>query len=62
LQEEGHMHPFWSSHEEKQAYVRLSMEGGHGWSWSSMGAHGELAREGKEEEGEDEAGGDMGSC
>jgi hypothetical protein len=56
------MHPFWSSHEEKQAYVRLSMEGGHGWSWSSMGAHGELAREGKEEEGEDEAGGDMGSC
>jgi hypothetical protein len=38
------VHPFWSSHEEKRACVRLSMGGGHGRSWSF---HGELNGEGE---------------
>jgi hypothetical protein len=41
------MHPFWSSHEEKRDCVRLSMGGGHGQSWSSMGAHGKIVGEGQ---------------
>jgi hypothetical protein len=32
------MHPFWSFHEEKQDYVRLSMGDGHGRSWSFYGS------------------------
>jgi hypothetical protein len=51
------MHQFWSSHEEKRACVRLSIEGGHGQSWSF---HGELAGEGKEGEGEEETGARLG--
>jgi hypothetical protein len=31
------VHPFWSSHKEKQACVRLSMRGSHGRSWSFHG-------------------------
>jgi hypothetical protein len=42
------VHPFLSSHEEKWPWLELSMGGGHDRSWSSMGAHGELAGEGKE--------------
>jgi hypothetical protein len=38
------VHPFWSSHEEKRACVRLSMGGGHGQSWSF---YGELNGEGE---------------
>jgi hypothetical protein len=45
------MYPFWSSHKEKRDCVRLSMGGGHGRSWSSMGAHVKLAGEGKAERG-----------
>jgi hypothetical protein len=60
------MHPFCPSHEEKRVCVGLSMGGGHGQNWSSMGgSHGELVGEGKEGEGEEEAGawlgGGMGS-
>jgi hypothetical protein len=36
--------------------VRLSLGGGHGRSWSFHGSHAELAGEGKEGEGEEEAG------
>jgi hypothetical protein len=55
------VHPFWSSHEEKQACVRLSPGGGHGRSWSSVAGHGELAGEGKDGEGEEgEGGGGLG--
>jgi hypothetical protein len=50
------MHLFWSSHKEKRACVRLSMGGGHGWSWSfhgpSMGSSLERGKEGEREEGE----------
>jgi hypothetical protein len=35
LQEGGHIHPFWLSHEEKRDCVRLSMGGGHGWPWGA---------------------------
>jgi hypothetical protein len=37
--------------------VRRSPGGGHGQSWCSMGAHGELAGEGKEGEWEEAEGG-----
>jgi hypothetical protein len=40
--------------------VSLSPGGGHGWSWSSVAGHGELAGEGKEGEGEEGEGG--GGC
>jgi hypothetical protein len=47
------MHPFWSSHEEKQICVRLSMGGGDGRSWSSINSGMPSSRErrkrGKEE-------------
>jgi hypothetical protein len=56
------VHPFWSSHEEKRACVRLSMGGGHGRSWSFHGSHAELAGEGKEGEGEEEAGAHCWGC
>jgi hypothetical protein len=45
------MHPFWSSHEGIRDYVRLSMGGGHGQSWSFHGTHGELTGEGKLRDG-----------
>jgi hypothetical protein len=49
------MHLFWSSHEEKQACVRLSMGCGHGRSWSSinggMPSSRERRKRGKEERG-----------
>jgi hypothetical protein len=45
------MHPFWSSHEGIRDYVRLSMGGRHGQSWSFHGTHGELTGEGKERDG-----------
>jgi hypothetical protein len=32
------VHPFWSSHEEKWACVRLSLGGSHGRSWSFHGS------------------------
>jgi hypothetical protein len=52
------MHPFWSSHKEKRVCVSLSMGGGHGRSWSSLGgSHGEFVGEGKEREGKEEEGG-----
>jgi hypothetical protein len=44
--------------QRKTSLCGVSMEGGHGQSWSSMGgSHGELTGEGKEGEGEEEAGG-----
>jgi hypothetical protein len=45
------VHPFWSSHEEKRACVRLSMGGGYDRSWTFHGSHGELVGERKEGEG-----------
>jgi hypothetical protein len=50
------VHPFWSSHKEKQACVRLSMRGSHGRSWSFHGSAMGSSSEGKGERGE-EAGG-----
>jgi hypothetical protein len=49
------MHPFWSSHKEKRTCVKLSMGGGHGRSWSSMGRLWGARRrgEGKGERGEE---------
>jgi hypothetical protein len=47
------VHPFWLSHEEIRPWLELSMGGGHGRSWSSMGGTmAELAGEEREGEGE----------
>jgi hypothetical protein len=51
------MHPFWSSHKEKQLCVRLSMEGSHDQSWSSMGGTMGSSPERKGRGKEDERGG-----
>jgi flavin-dependent dehydrogenase len=46
------VHPFWSSYEEKQPWLELSVGGGHGRSWSIKGgAMGELTRVGREGQG-----------
>jgi hypothetical protein len=60
LQEEGRIHPFWLSHEENRAWLRLSMGAaiaGVRAPWPTMGSSPERERKGKRVEGQGAHGG-----